>query len=256
MDHRVNHYLVNKNKKEIVKWDEKYFACYAIKTCVATENQKLNDIIEQYVKPVAFPGDILFVSEKMVACTQGKAIPVDKIKPGVSARILSRFVTQSPHGIGLAMPETMQCAINECGLLRILAASAAGLAGKILHKKGWFYKVAGTKAASVDGPCSYTLPPYNHYVVLSPDDPDAAAVSISKTLGGNLVLIIDANDFGCTILGSSRPDIDHKMFESLLKQNPLGQSDECTPVGFFRPLKASQRTKWTSPLQGPKSLTH
>lgn len=230
--------IVNQGKAEFVESGGKRFACYALPTPVISSSDKIEEVVIKYALPHLKNDDILFMSEKMVACTEGRAIPINDIHAGLTARVLSRFVTRSPYGIGLAMPETMQCAIDDCGLGRILLASAAGLAGRIFNKHGWFYAVAGEKAASVDGPCPYTLPPYDKYAVMSPENPTKTAVGISLILSGRLVLIVDVNDLGCKILGSSREDIDKKMYTGLLRQNPLGQSTQCTPLGILRPLNS------------------
>ena len=226
---------VNQGKKRLVQWGEDTYTCFAIKTKVISQQDRLPDIIERYVAPVVEEGDILFVSEKMVACAQGRAIPMSTIKPGSLARFLSRFVTKSSAGIGLSIPETMQCAINECGTVRILIAAAVGMLGKLCGKKGWFYHIAGYRAACIDGPCAYTLPPYNQYVVLAPLQAEETAIAISRQLGGTTVLIIDANDIGVEILGKSHT-IDGEKLRGLLKQNPLGQSRESTPMGILRPI--------------------
>ena len=142
---------VNEGKSEIVRSDNNEYLCYAVKTKIVTNEDLLTDIVNNYAKPYLQNGDILFMSEKMVACTQGRAILLTSIKPGFFAKLLSRFVTKTPIGIGLGMPETMQCAIKECGLIRILFASFVGMIGKLFRKKGWFYKIAGAKAAGIDG---------------------------------------------------------------------------------------------------------
>ena len=229
-------YVVNEGKQFIVGNLDKQYYCYAIKTKTVTSEDKMQDIIETYVKPFVNVGDIVFVSEKMVACLQGRAILMNSIKPGSLAKTLSKFVTKSPHGIGLSIPQTMQCAIEECGIIRILFAAFISMIGKIFGVKGWFYKIAGKKAASIDGPCEWTLPPYNHYVVLGPKYPDKVALEISDTLNKQTVLIVDLNDLGGEILGSSTKDIDKKYILSMLKQNPLGQSNESTPIGILRPV--------------------
>ncbi len=234
-----SNFIVNPGKKEIVEGLGKKFICRAVQTSVVTPCDKLEDIIEEFAAPEIQPGDVVFLSEKMVACTEGRAFPVDKIKMGFAARFLSRFVTRTSYGIGLAMPQTMQCAINEVGLPKILLAAAVGAVGKVFHQKGWFYRIAGEHVAAIDGPCSYTLPPYNKYVVLAPLDSEAVAVRISKLLGGNSVLVVDANDIGCKILGKSDKNIDSELFLNLLRQNPLGQSAQCTPIGIFRPICGS-----------------
>ncbi|MCI8332592.1 MAG: F420-0--gamma-glutamyl ligase [Clostridiales bacterium] len=227
--------IVNPGKDEFVTIDANKYSCYAIKTHTITKNDSLFHIIDQYVSPLITKEDIVFISEKMVACTEGRAYQADKIKAGFVARMLSRCVKRSANGIGLAMPETMQCAIDETGLVRILVAAFAGMVGKLLHRHGWFYKIAGRKAAAIDGPCSYTLPPYNKYIVLAPADPCRTACDISDRLGGNTVLIIDANDLGCEILGTSDQKTDVSIYKKLLRQNPLGQSTQSTPIGILRP---------------------
>lgn len=227
---------VNKGKNEVVKSGLKRALCYALKTPVITKEDDLLNVIKTYAAPYIKPGDILFISEKMVACTQGRAIPLSDIKPGFFANHLSRFVTKTPAGIGLGMPETMQCAIDECGLFKVLLASAIGVIGKVIGKKGWFYKVLGSKAAGIDGPCHWTIPPYDSHVVLAPKEPGLVASEISNAINCNTVLIVDLNDLGGAILGSSNSDIDKAQFLALLSQNPLGQSDESTPLGVLRPL--------------------
>ncbi len=229
--------VINKNKREFVSYKDKTYGCYAIHTPVVTHDDSLEDIVLTFASPLIQPRDVLFISEKMAACTEGRAIPVSDINTGFFASFLSKFVTKSSRGIGLSMPETMQCAIDEVGLARILLAAFCGAVGKIFGRKGWFYLVAGQKAASIDGPCSYTLPPYNKYVVLSPLNPDECARKASIVIGGNTVLIIDANDYGVNILGASESKVDFTMYENLLQQNPLGQSTQCTPMGILRPVK-------------------
>ncbi|MDR1703932.1 MAG: coenzyme F420-0:L-glutamate ligase [Clostridiales bacterium] len=227
---------VNEGKKAVVNAGGENYNCFAIKTKVVTDADKMDDVVREYAKPLLENGDTLFISEKMLACTQGRAIRIKTIKPGFLARLLSRFVMKSPAGIGLSMPETMQCALDECGAPRILLAAFVGAVGKLFRKRGWFYKVAGYKAACIDGPCSYTIPPYNECVVLAPKDPDGAAKAASDTLGGATVLVVDINDLGGSILGRSHP-VDDKRILELLRQNPLGQSSESTPMGILRPMK-------------------
>lgn len=116
-----------------------------IKTHLITDKDNILDVAEKYGKPVlSKPGDVLFISEKCVACTQRRAIPLADIKPRKLAYKLSAHVTKTPHGIGLGMPETMEMALREVGSLRILFAAAISVIGKkIFRKKGWFYAVAG-----------------------------------------------------------------------------------------------------------------
>lgn len=224
--------LVNEGKEECISVDGVTYGRYAIKTHVITAGDKLADVAVKYVKPKLRPGDVVFLSEKMVACTQGRAVPLEEIRPGRLAIFLSARVYKNPGGIGLAMPETMEMALRECGVLRILLAAVAHCIGRLFGKRGWFYVVAGRRAASIDGPCHYTLPPYNQYVVLGPDKPDRIAREIAGLLGAP-VLIVDINDLGGNILGSSEK-ADKKLYCKILRDNPLGQSGQCTPCGIIR----------------------
>ena len=234
--------VVNEGKNRVVEVGGQSYERLAIKTHVITDEDDICDVAEKYVTPFLQDGDVVFITEKAVACTQRRAIPVDQIKPRPLARFLCKFVYKNPHGIGLRMPETMEMALRECGTIRILFAAAVSAVGKLFHKKGWFYKIAGYKASSIDGPCSYTLPPYNHYVVLGPAEPDATARKISQRLGGAPVLITDINDLDGNILGASDSSLDRKLFVEILRDNPLGQSHEQTPIGLIRKVYLKLQT--------------
>lgn len=236
MDHLVTQPIVNPEKSEFISCRGKAYACYAIPTELVTAETDLDRYFLRYAAPHLQPEtDTLLVSEKMLACAQGKAMPLEDIHAGWLARFLCRFVQKTGYGIGLAMPETMECALRECGICRILLAAAAGAVGRLFRRKGWFYRVAGYKAAAVDGPCKFTIPPYDHCVVPAPDMPDDWARRIARLLG-TPVLVIDCNDIGGRILGASSPELDQGFYLELLKQNPLGQSLEQTPIGILREL--------------------
>lgn len=228
----------NEGKQGVLQVDGVSYQRLPIKTHLVTDQDNIVDVAEKYGMPVLTEkDDILFISEKCVACTQGRAIPLEDIKPRKLAYFLSNHVTKTPHGIGLGMPETMECALVECGTLRILFAAFISVIGKkIFRKKGWFYKVAGYKARSIDGPCHNTIPPYNHYVVLGPQEPDKVSREIAQRIG-HRVMIVDINDLEGQILGASDGTIDKKLFARILKDNPLGQDDQQTPMGVIRILK-------------------
>jgi len=204
-----------------------------VKTHLITKDDDMADVVLKYPAPQMQEGDLLFISEKAVACTQSRAIPMEDIKPRKLAVTLSRYVTKTPAGIGLGIPETMEMALQECGTLRILFAAFCSVIGKLLGKKGWFYMVAGPKARGIDGPTEGTIPPYDHYVVLTPADPSGTAEKLSKVLG-HPVAIVDINDLGANILGASRQAPSMDFLAKALGDNPLGQGTECTPMGILR----------------------
>lgn len=204
-----------------------------LKTKLITSADKMSDVVREYAKDALQPGDILFISEKAVACTQNRAIPMEDIKPRKLAVTLSRYVTKTPAGIGLGIPETMEMALQECGTLRILFAAFCSVIGKLLGQKGWFYMVAGAKARGIDGPTDGTIPPYDHYVVLTPNEPRKTAQSLAKEVG-HPVAIVDINDLGANILGFSEQQPTDDLLGKILGDNPLGQSSEQTPMGIIR----------------------
>ena len=235
--------LPNNGKNLLIEIDGKSYARYPIKTKLITpEDTDISQIILQYAKPHVQPGDILFISEKAVAITQGRAYDIKDIKVSWLARALSKFVMKTPVGIGLGSPETMQLALEEVGAVRILVAALIGGLGKIFGLRGLFYLVAGSGARSIDGAVPYAIPPYNNYVSKGPRDAAGIAQSIAQQLGV-VVAIVDANDLGVNILGFSQEKSGRSIFEKpekliarIIKDNPLGQSDEQTPIGIIREI--------------------
>ena len=223
----------NPGKKLIRTVDGVDYQRIPVKTHLITNKDDYADVVVKYAKDKMQDGDILFCSEKSVACTQNRAIPMEDIKPRKLAVTLSRYVTKTPAGIGLGIPETMEMALQECGTPRILFAAFCSVVGKLLGKKGWFYIVAGPKARGIDGPTEGTIPPYDHYVVLTPDDPMGTSKRLARALG-HPVAIVDINDLGANILGFSEQQPTLDQLAKILGDNPLGQSSECTPMGIIR----------------------
>lgn len=206
-----------------------------IKTHVVMYGEILEDVVKKYAAEAVQEDDILFISEKIVAITQGRAYPVKDIKPRKLAYFLSDKVTKTKAGIGLGMPETMEMALRECGTLKILFAAGVSAVSKVLGRKGDFYRVAGYKASSIDGPTPNTIPPYNRYVVLGPERPDGVAKDLSKVMGCQ-VAIVDINDIGGNTLGVSHSAMNRDEIVKILKDNPLGQCHESTPLGIIRKM--------------------
>ncbi len=228
-----NAYSVNPGKQLVRTVDGVDYLRIPVKTHLITKEDDMADVVARYPKEQMQEGDILFISEKAVACTQSRAIPMEDIHPRKLAVTLSRYVTKTPAGIGLGIPETMEMALQECGTVRILFAAFCSVIGKLLGKKGWFYMVAGPKARGIDGPTEGTIPPYDHYVVLTPADPTGTAKRLAQALGYP-VAIVDINDLGANILGFSEKEPSMAFLAKALGDNPLGQGEECTPMGILR----------------------
>lgn len=224
----------NSEKNLIIKVNGKKFARIPIKTNLITPKDNLDEIIEKYLSSFLEKDDIVFIAEKIIAILQDRAIPLAEINPTKLAIFLSRFVSKKPGGIGLAMPETMQTAIEEVGFFRIFLALIGATITKPFGIKGLFYIIAGDGVRAIDGPTPNTISPYNQYVVKGPENPKKIAEHIANIIK-KPVAIIDANDRGVRILGMSKSlKMSKKTLEKILKDNPLGQSSQSTPMGILR----------------------
>jgi len=204
-----------------------------IKTHIVTDKDDIAEVVERYTRDVRKPGDLVVVSESVTAITQGRAIPEKEIKISLLAGILWRFVSKVPYGIGLRSPATMQCAINEAGALRILLAAFVGGLGRLIGRRGDFYRIAGMQAATIDAAHTSPVPPYDQCVIMGPKDPDKEATKIFERTGHEAA-IMDINDIGGSwVLGASR-GIERKKLEAVMKDNPMGQGGELTPIALIR----------------------
>ena len=206
---------------------------FPVKTKLVYNGDNLNDIMDESVMPFIKEGDMIFISEKIVAITQGRAFDIDDIKPSPLAKLLCKFVYKSPYGIGLGSPWTMELALRDVGAPKILFAAFCSAVTKPFGVRGVFYKIVGEKARAIDGPCDCTIPPYNHFAKLAPDKPDEAAAKLAEHTGCKVV-VMDANDIGREILGRSDKSIDIDFCKEVFRDNPLGQGAQQTPVAIIR----------------------
>ena len=75
-------YTANPGKQLIRTVDGVDYQRIPIKTHLITKADRMEDVVLQYAGDKMQEGDILFISEKAVACTQSRAIPMEDIKPG------------------------------------------------------------------------------------------------------------------------------------------------------------------------------
>ena len=243
----------NPGRELHVSLDGQVYARHPVRTKLVTDADDAVAVVSGAIGTATADASLVAVSERMVAITQGRSYPIDSVHPGRLARLLWPRVTKTGYGIGLRSPQTMQLAIDEVGAPRILLAAAVSAVTRPLGIHGLFYRIAGRRAAAIDGPTEYTIPPYNHAATLGPRDPGPVARRISEAVGAP-VAIIDANDAGVAVLGVS-PAVDVRWVERLFADNPLGQAREQTPVCVVRrvawpadePLPAEPQRRLTPP---------
>lgn len=231
-------YQPNEGKNLVIETpDFGKYERHPIRTHVVMSGDVLEEIMDKYVKDYLIDGDTVIISEKIVAISQGRAFKVDELKVSRLAKIMCKFVHKSDYGIGIGSPETMELCLRSVGRFKVIWAGFAAAVCKLFGKRGVFYNICGPAARAIDGPCDYTLPPYNHYAKMAPDKPHEVAARLSKYLGGHDVIVIDANDIGVNILGKSRQDMPDAFGEQVFKDNPLDQCSQQTPIAIVRKVQ-------------------
>jgi hypothetical protein len=196
-----------------------------IRTHIITENDDIVDVVQKYTGMIASPGDIVAVAESVVAISQGRAILPDSIKPGMIARILCHFPGKEGS---LAAPPSIQVAMEEVGTARfLLGVTAAGL-GRLVGRRGDFYRVAGRQLAQIDD-FAGTMWPFDRHIVLGPKDTQKVAERIKQATGVDAV-ITDVNDIGKVDILAATDGVDCEALVSYLKDNPHGNDDQQTPI--------------------------
>lgn len=212
-----------------------------IYTHVLMPGEDLAEVTARYCHSLLEPSDIVFISSKAASGAQGRFVPVEDIKPSFLARFLASKVKKVTYGVGLGTPETMEMAIREVGALRCLLGAIVHAFTRLFGRSGDFYRVTGWKTAVIDHGWDDSLPEYCHKVILGPKDPDHTAEIIAKRIGAG-VCIVDVNDIGGSkVLGASK-GINRRLVEDAIRDNPLGQGLEQTPIGILRLVEASRLT--------------
>lgn len=226
--------LKRKRRPIDVQIDGDTYMRIPIKTHLIMKEDNLMDVVYKYTKDIIKPGDLIFVTEKIVAITQGRSIPIDEVQPGRLARRLSSYTQKSPSCSNLCIPETMHLAIKECGRVRMIGAVLKDCIYNRFGKHGVFNDIVGYKALSIDPPSPQDIPPYNTHIILAPLRPDSVAVELSELFDHVKVAIVHNDDFNRSILGVSHHSMNLNSIEKILKDNPLGQKHEQTPIGIIR----------------------
>ncbi|OUN06858.1 F420-0--gamma-glutamyl ligase [Flavonifractor sp. An92] len=213
------------------------WARHAIQTHFVTVGESYIDLMERYVKPVYQEGDILSMSEKVIAICQKRVVTEDELKPGFWAKVLSRFVHQTSAGPGMGLPIKMQFAINVCGLPKILWAAFRAAIDKLRGVHGTFYRIAGLEVSGLDGFYGEDIPEYEHMGVRIPENPAGVCDEIYEKTG-IVSMVVDANDLNVEMLGhcSQLKESDEELLD-LIRDNPAGQDRQLTPFVLIRPIQ-------------------
>jgi len=113
------------------------------------------------------------------------------------------------------------------------AFAVGAIAKKFLNRPGVFYQLAGEQARLIDD-VTGTLPPYDQFIVLGPENPQQVVDRIQKETG-LAAAIVDANDLKAVKILAATSGLSNKFLEQALITNPAGNADEQTPLVLIRP---------------------
>ncbi|HEY2888526.1 MAG TPA: coenzyme F420-0:L-glutamate ligase [Candidatus Limnocylindrales bacterium] len=214
--------------------DGRTFERIPIRTRVLMPGDDIAGAIREFAGPVLQPGDTVVLSESAVAIMQGRARDWRTIHPTPLARWLAGRVLKTSYGTGLRSPYAMQYAIELCGLPRILLALPIHAIGRLLGRRGWFYLVAGLDARMMDAEHTMGVEAFHEFVIPAPADPPGTVRHLKATLGYD-VAICDINDISpAWCVASTLPRERQWLLERSYDDNPLGQTDQQTPIGIWR----------------------
>jgi hypothetical protein len=227
-------FFANPGKQVEIQVDGDIYLRHAIRTRFMEIGDSYLDFIQEYASPYYEEGDILSISEKIIALSQKRVIYKKDVKPGFWANNLSKFVMKTPAGFSVGNPYKMQVAIMLCGLPKVIYASIMGFLGKLVGRRGVFYEIVGPEISVLDGFYGEAYKVYADMGILNPIDPDGVCEELKAKLNMDC-MIVDANDLGVEILGKST-SVDHSIeyLKRLIKDNPAGQSDQQTPLILIR----------------------
>ena len=204
-----------------------------IRTHLLTELDDPVEVVRRYVVPHAQPGDVVTIGESPLAIMQGRFIHPSEIHPGwLATRLCYLFLPTS----SLATACGLQTLINIVGSGRVFLAFVVGAIGKIFGQPGFFYRVAGDQARLIDD-VTGTLPPYDKFVVLGPDNAQGIVDQIQRETGLSAA-IVDVNDLKAVKILAATSDLSVNFLKQALITNPAGNADEQTPVVLIRPTES------------------
>jgi hypothetical protein len=229
--------MAEKKKLEpIIEVDGVKYERIPVATHMIHIKEPYDPLMDKYVVPKTKKGDWLALSERVIAYSQGRVVHESVVKPSWLAKIIVKGVTKIPDDLGFSHPRKMQVAIMQAGTARIIFAAIVGSITRLFGRRGDFYRIAGNNISQIDGFNPPTMPPYNEFAKLAPHDMPGFCQRIEDKYGLPST-IVDANNIDCEVLAqSSGVPVSKEIIRKILLDNPLGQSDELTPIVIIRQI--------------------
>lgn len=196
-----------------------------VRTLLLRPGDDLAQVINKYALPFKKGKSILAIAESALAIIQGRIKYVEDIKPSFIAKKFTRLFDKDSS---MSSVYSLETALKEAGALRIILALIIGMTGKLIGRKGDFYRIAGKKVTAIDD-CTGTIPPFDKCIVLCPANLKEEINKLKKETGFEIA-IVDVNDLKrVDILASTCPEKNKYLSEALIN-NPQGNADEQTPL--------------------------
>ena len=217
--------------------DGRRYSRMAIQTHFVTRGEDQAALVEQYVRQLYKPGDMLSFGAKVMAMCVESVKTKDEVKPGFWAKLLWRFAGINTTGVGMHEPHKLQLVIDMVGLPRVLMAAFLSAVTKPFGVKGLFYRICGQGVGGIDGfyfRSSFEI--YKNLALINPKNPGPLCDALAEKTGIPVVLM-DANDLQRDQLGKSKDfPLTDAQIQDAMQDNPSGQGDELTPLILIRPL--------------------
>jgi F420-0:gamma-glutamyl ligase len=202
-----------------------------IRTHLLTTADTPVEVLRRYVMESSQAGDIVTIAESPLAIMQGKFIHPADVRPSWLAKRLCYYFYSTSS---LSTACGMQTLLNESGAGRVLFAMVVGALAKLfLRKNGVFYQLAGEQARLIDD-VTGTLPPYDQFIVLGPERPQAVVDQIKQETGLEAA-IVDVNDLKRVKVLACTSGVSEELLNEALVNNPAGNAAEQTPIVLIRP---------------------
>ncbi|MEB3295753.1 MAG: F420-0:Gamma-glutamyl ligase, partial [Synechococcales bacterium] len=211
-----------------------------IKTHLLTHLDDPVEVVKRYVQPYAQKGDVVTLGESPVAIMQGRFRYPGDVKPGWLARRLCYMFHPTSS---LATACGLQALIDIAGAPRVFLAFVISIPFKLIPRSiakslqvdGMFYRIAGPQANLIDD-VTGTLPPYDKFIVLGPQDPQGLCDRIQRETGLSAA-VVDVNDLRRVKILAATADVSEPFLSQALITNPAGNANEQTPLVLIRPTK-------------------
>lgn len=204
-----------------------------IRTHLLTELDHPVEIVRRYVAPHVQTGDIVTIGESPIAIMQGRFHHPSTVQPGWLAKRLCYFFLPTSS---LATACGLQTLIDIVGPVRVFVAFLGGAIAKVFGQPGFFYRLAGEQARLIDD-VTGTLPPYDQFIILGPENPQAIVDEIQRQTGLSAA-IVDVNDLKAVKILAATSDVSTSFLKQALISNPAGNAAEQTPVVLIRPTES------------------